>query len=70
MARENAMAIDRGMAKLAKEILPALDHLELALTAAEGHEGVVKGFAMVRDETAQRAREGRHPGLLAARRAV
>jgi len=50
MARENAMAVDRGMAKLAKEILPALDHLELALTAAEGHEGVVKGFAMVRDE--------------------
>src|SRR4051812_38083286 len=50
MARENAMAIDRGMAKLAKELLPALDHLELALTAAVGHEDVAKGFAMVRDE--------------------
>ena len=50
MARENAAAVDRGMAKLAKELLPALDHLELALKAAEGHEDVVKGFAMVADE--------------------
>jgi molecular chaperone GrpE len=50
MARENAAAVDRGMAKLAKELLPALDHLDLALKAAEGHEDVVKGFAMVRDE--------------------
>ena len=50
MARENAAAIDRGMAKLAKELLPAIDHLELALKAAEGHEDVVKGFAMVADE--------------------
>ena len=38
------------MAKLAKELLPALDHLELALKAAEGHEDVVKGFAMVGEE--------------------
>jgi molecular chaperone GrpE len=50
MARENAAATDRGMAKLAKELLPALDHLELALKAAEGHEEVVKGFAMVAGE--------------------
>ena len=50
MARENAMAIDRGMAKLAKELLPALDHLDHALKAAEGHEDVIKGFALVRDE--------------------
>ncbi|MBE2316782.1 nucleotide exchange factor GrpE [Solirubrobacter sp. CPCC 204708] len=50
MARENAAAADRGMAKLAKELLPALDHLELALKAAEGHEDVVKGFAMVAGE--------------------
>jgi molecular chaperone GrpE len=48
MARENAAAVDRGMAKLAKELLPALDHLELALKAAEGH--VVKGFHMVAGE--------------------
>ena len=50
MARENAAAVDRGMAKLAKELLPALDHLELALKAADGHEDVVKGFAMVAGE--------------------
>ena len=58
MARENAAATDRGMAKLAKELLPAIDHLELALKAAEGHEeaggsgaaasppvDILKGFA-------------------------
>ena len=50
MARENAAALDRGVTKLAKELLPALDHLELALKAAAGHEDVVKGFAMVADE--------------------
>jgi molecular chaperone GrpE len=50
MARENAAAVDRGMGKLAKELLPALDHLELALKAAEGHEDVVKGFEMVAGE--------------------
>ena len=50
MARENAAAVDRGMAKLAKEILPALDHFDLALKSAEGPEELVKGFAMVRDE--------------------
>ena len=52
MARENAQAAERGVTKVAKELLPALDHLELALKAAEGHEDVVKGFAMVRDELA------------------
>jgi molecular chaperone GrpE len=64
MARENAAAGDRGMAKLAKELLPAIDHLEIALKAAEGRhedrrreqgfpdgdEDVVKGFAMVASE--------------------
>jgi molecular chaperone GrpE len=50
MAREVAQSVDRGVAKLAKELLPALDHLEIALKAAEGHEDVVKGFALVRDE--------------------
>jgi molecular chaperone GrpE len=50
MARENAAALDRGVTKLARELLPALDHLELALKAAAGHEDVVKGFAMVAEE--------------------
>jgi molecular chaperone GrpE len=59
MARENAAAQDRGVAKVAKELLPALDHLEHALKAAEGHEDVVKGFAMVSGEiTAALARAG------------
>jgi molecular chaperone GrpE len=52
MARENAQAAERGVTKVAKELLPALDHLELALRAAEGHEDVVKGFAMVGEELA------------------
>jgi molecular chaperone GrpE len=51
MARENAQAVDRGIGKLAKELLPALDHLDLALKAAAGeHPEVVRGFALVRDE--------------------
>jgi molecular chaperone GrpE len=50
MTRENAAAADRGVAKVAKELLPALDHLAHALKAAEGHEDVVKGFAMVAGE--------------------
>jgi molecular chaperone GrpE len=52
MARENAAAAERGAAKLAKELLPALDHLELSIKGAEGHADadVIKGFALVRDE--------------------
>jgi molecular chaperone GrpE len=50
MAREVTQAADRGVAHLAKELLPALDHLELALKGAEGHAEIVKGFALVRDE--------------------
>ena len=62
MARENAAAQDRGIAKVTKELLPALDHLEHALKAATGHEDVVKGFALVRDEiVAALARAGIEP---------
>jgi molecular chaperone GrpE len=50
MARENAAAQSRGVARVARELLPALDHLEHALKAAAGHEDVVKGFALVSDE--------------------
>ena len=60
MARENAAAKDRGVAQVAKELLPALDHLEHALKAASGDpqttsssgagDDVVKGFVLVRDE--------------------
>jgi molecular chaperone GrpE len=50
MSRENAAAADRGAGRLARELLPALDHLDLALKASEGDEDTVKGFAMVREE--------------------
>ena len=50
MTRDVAAAEARGVGKLAKELLPALDHLDHALKAAEGHEDVIKGFALVRDE--------------------
>ena len=51
MARENAQAMDRGASKLAKELLPALDHLELALKAAEAEGGdLLKGVRMVQGE--------------------
>ena len=60
MARENAAAKDRGVAQVAKELLPALDHLEHALKAASGDpettsssgagDDVIKGFVLVRDE--------------------
>jgi molecular chaperone GrpE len=51
-----AQAEDRGVAKLAKELLPALDHLELALQAAEksdpAHPGSewVEGIRLVQTE--------------------
>ena len=43
---------DRGMARLAKELLPALDHLELALRAAEEHDGAdfANGIRQIQDE--------------------
>ena len=51
MTRETAQAMDRGAGKLAKELLPALDHLELALKAAEAEGGeLFKGVRMVQDE--------------------
>ena len=51
-AREAAAAADRGMARLAKELLPALDHLELALRAAEEHGGgeFAKGIRQIQHE--------------------
>ena len=50
--RDAAVAADRGMARLAKELLPALDHLELALRAAEEHGGgeFAKGIRQIQDE--------------------
>ena len=51
MAREVAAASDRGMAKLVKELLPALDHLDLALrAAAEDDTELAKGIRLVQGE--------------------
>jgi molecular chaperone GrpE len=49
MARETAVAESRGIAKVVKEILPAVDNLELALQAA-GDDEVAEGFRLVRNE--------------------
>ena len=55
-ARDAAVAADRGMARLAKELLPALDHLELALRAAEEHGGATSPRASARSRTRWSAR--------------
>ena len=52
-ARDAAAAADRGVSRLAKELLPALDHLELALQAAEADPSAAefaKGVRLVQDE--------------------
>jgi len=49
MSREVGAAENRGIAKVVKEILPALDNLELALQAA-GDGEVADGFKLVRNE--------------------
>jgi molecular chaperone GrpE len=49
MVREVGLAESRGIAKVVKEILPALDNLELALQAA-GNGEVADGFKLVRNE--------------------
>jgi len=49
MGREVRAAESRGIAKVVKEILPALDNLELALQAA-GDGEVADGFKLVRNE--------------------
>ena len=51
-ARDAAMAGDRGISKLVKELLPSLDHLELALRSAEEHGGeeFAKGIRLVQNE--------------------
>jgi molecular chaperone GrpE len=51
-ARETAAAQERGVAKLAKELLPAVDNLDRALEAAQhdgdnGHSTLVSGIKLV-----------------------
>lgn len=66
-ARDAAVAADRGVGKLARELLPALDHLELALQAAESdsdqaHAEWAKGIRLIQSEfIAALARVGVQP---------
>ena len=55
MAREAAQAADRGMGKLVKELLPALDNLGLALRHAEEEDAerpseLLKGIRLVQED--------------------
>jgi molecular chaperone GrpE len=52
VARESALAQERGVAKLAKELLPALDNLDRALDAAENDDPLLEGVRLVRSELA------------------
>jgi molecular chaperone GrpE len=50
VARDTATAQERGVAKLAKELLPALDNLDRALDAAEQDDPLLAGVRLVRSE--------------------
>ena len=50
MARESALAHERGLAKLVKELLPALDNLDRALEAAAQDDPLLQGVRLVREE--------------------
>ena len=50
VARDAAMAAERGVAKLAKELLPALDNLDRALDAAAQDDPLLDGVRLVRGE--------------------
>ena len=55
VARESALAHARGVAALAKELLPALDNLDRALeeaSAAGGQDALLQGVRLVRAELA------------------
>jgi molecular chaperone GrpE len=50
VARDAVQAQDRGVAKLAKELLPALDNLDRAIEAAEDEDPLLAGVRLVRSE--------------------
>jgi molecular chaperone GrpE len=59
VARESAGAQERGVASLAKELLPALDNLDRALEAAAKDDPLLQGVRLVRSElSAALARAG------------
>jgi molecular chaperone GrpE len=50
VAREAALAQGRGVVKLAKELLPALDNLDRALESAAEQDPLLEGVRLVRSE--------------------
>jgi molecular chaperone GrpE len=50
VARDAAMARDRGVGSLAKELLPALDNLDRALDSAAENDPLLQGVRLVRNE--------------------
>jgi molecular chaperone GrpE len=52
VARDLAVAQERGVGKLARELLPALDNLDRALDAAEPGDPLLEGVRLVRTEMA------------------
>jgi molecular chaperone GrpE len=50
VARDSALAKERGVAMLAKELLPALDNLDRALDAAAQDDPLLDGVRLVRSE--------------------
>jgi molecular chaperone GrpE len=62
VARESAQAQERGVVKLAKELLPALDSLDRALEGAAQDDPLLEGVRLVRSELgAALARVGIEP---------
>ena len=56
VARESALALQRGVAKLAKELLPAIDNLDRALEAAQtsyAGQPLLEGMILVRTQLLQ-----------------
>jgi molecular chaperone GrpE len=52
VARDATAAQERGVAKLARELLPALDNLDRALDAAAAEDPLLEGVRLVRSELA------------------
>jgi molecular chaperone GrpE len=50
VARDAVQAQERGVTKLAKELLPALDNLDRAIDAAEAEDPLLAGVRLVRSE--------------------
>jgi molecular chaperone GrpE len=50
VARESALAQERGVVKLAKELLPALDNLDRAIGHAAAEDPLLEGVRLVRSE--------------------